>query len=311
MLLSQKEHDKKRNLTDLCDIGIKINSEIKEIKFHVDKMMIIRSSDQEVNIIYKEFLKEILNDKDKSKTFNNLINLIDDRDKSSDIDLLNMDLNKLTDCCQYIIASAEEESLGTIMNSSYGICTILGYKKTEMLGQNLSVLIPEIYQKNHYALLIKKIEEYKLSISDSNWLKNKYKTNNTEEKRIFAKTKSRYIIPLYHKIWLLPSNDQNQNCFISKFMQQHENYHTFSCYLLTDMNLIIQHYTANLLSMLEVEKDIIVNGETDLAFLISKYTGEYEIQNDKNNYTELSEEVIAKYASPVLCNWKVFNIDSK
>ena len=76
--------------------------------------------------------------------------------QDKEIDYCNFDLKILsnTDEYKYIIVSAEEDNLGTILNISLNACLIFGYNKNEVIGKKANILIPEIYHKQYEEYLM-------------------------------------------------------------------------------------------------------------------------------------------------------------
>jgi len=310
-LLSQKDNDNKGNLTDLNEIGVMITNELEDINFHVEKMMKARSADTQFLHLYSEFLKEITNDKEKAKIYRSEINKIEIPDIYNDNDV-NLDFNRMNDICQYIIASSEPENFLSISEISSGLCAMLGYMKSELLGQNLNIVLPEIYKNDHDKNLKSKIEDHRQNLSENIEDPNKTKSKNDNiEIKIFAKTKARYIIPLYHKINLAPSNEHDKLYFIARFRSDNDNYLAKEVFIITNKSFIIQQFTVNLFSILEIDKEIITIGITELAKIISEYTSNYSFESELDSKGNFSEEFLQKYSTPVEFEWRIFNEDCK
>ena len=86
------------------------------------------------------------------------------------IDIKNLNKN---DCYIYIIVSTKPENFGSILNASLSISEIFGYKKNDLINQNLNIIIPDIFHKEHIKLLNKKLNQFQKE--DYNDEKNKKK----------------------------------------------------------------------------------------------------------------------------------------
>ena len=139
------------DFSKLNDIGEKLNSLIDEIGKKFDQLHRVKNDDVEVLNLYSGFLKNILNNNNKHDELKNIIDSLSNVDKIQDkeIDFTNFDLKFLnnSDEYKYIIISAEEESLGIILNLSLNVCQIFGYNKNELIGKEVSVLLPELFHK--------------------------------------------------------------------------------------------------------------------------------------------------------------------
>ena len=108
-LLLNPNQDNQDDLTKLNEYGSKINIIVEEITNHFEKMQKLKHNDQEAIRLYAEFLNDILNDKEKSINNKNRLNEIEGSKHNSDDNLLNFDINNISnsDEYQYIFISTE------------------------------------------------------------------------------------------------------------------------------------------------------------------------------------------------------------
>ena len=132
----------------------------------------------------------------------------------------------------------------------------------------------------------------------------------------FAKTKSKYLVEVNMKI-ILYQSEFNEQYFIASLNKESSFYHTNNelkrkniYYILTDLYLIIQNYTPNTSSILDISSDM-MNNNIEITYYIKqlyqdflKYAinmGDLTFQQKLN----LKKKILLKnYSSPTLINWK-------
>ena len=141
---------------------------------------------------------------------------------------------------------------------------------------------------------------------------------NMEIKEIntFGKTKSKYLMELNMKV-ILHQTEYNDKYFVASISRESSFYHTFhdlnkkkTCYILTDLHLIIKNFTPNTSFLIGVSSDI-MNNNIEITYYIRELYEEFlklavEI-NELKPYKKLmlkKKILIKKFSTPTLINWK-------
>ena len=285
----------------LNDIGNQINKLIEKIDITFQKLNEIKTNDYEVIKLYESFIKNILNNHEKYKKYHsisiNLVNYI--KIKNKEFDYTNFDLSILneSDDNNYLLISTDEENKGTIVNISLGACSIFGYTKNEIIGKNMNILIPELFQKLHEKVFNSVTEKTKTQFYDNLVNKIIYKPEYTEL-YIHAKNKSKYLIPLYFKIYLVQTEESElvyiieinrNNSYIGElndyFNHNNETNENICC-ILTDNNFKIKTFSSNCVDVLKLNSNII-NSNYEITSFIKQLNEELN-----NNLTLTNKEYI-------------------
>ena len=300
------------DFSKLSEIGNQLNDLIENIEKTFNKLNEINKNDYEVIKLYETFIKNILNDNEKYKKYHNIsINLVIDRkSRNKEVNFENFDLKILNECDEnkYIIISMNEDNKGIITNISLSACLIFGYHKDEIIGKNMNILIPELFQHYHDKTFNELTEKSKANFFDNLVNKKIYKPEFNE---IYAhgKNKSKYLIPLYFKIYLVQT-EESELVYIVEISRNdlyigelNGNFKEFDnnnnnneieniCCVLTDNNLIIQTFTTNCIDLLKLNSNII-NANYDISSFIKQFNDDFQNNNNSimNNYAdfELSE----------------------
>ena len=80
------------------------------------------------------------------------------------------------------------------------------YQKSELIGNHINILIPEIFQKKHNILVFQKTETNKLNFLEGLY-KNTLHSPNFVKKEIYFVTKTKFLIPLNIKVYLVNSEE--------------------------------------------------------------------------------------------------------
>ena len=326
----------------LNNIGEKLNSLIDNIDENFNNLNNVIGDDMRVINLYSEFLKNIINNKEKYNKLKNISYSLSNVDKiqGKEIDYCNFDLKilKNSDKYKYIIVSAEEENLGIILNISLNACQLFGYIQNEVIGKKINILFPEIYHKE----LRKNIIEY------TNNAKTKFYELLSHKKEYFpdflilfieGKSKSKYLIPFYLKIFFTQTEESEHiyvaeilyedNVFLNKINEIFKlsnlsdidskeikffNY----CYVLTDPYFNIQAFTANCQELLGLNSNAL-NGNIDITIFIdqfkedvNKMVYEFNIENEnsKNDKSDLNIMIYDNFRSKHNSTYKT-NIGSE
>ena len=291
----------------LNDIGNQIKKLIEKIDKIFLKLIEIKSNDYEVIKFYESFIKNILNNDEKYKKYHNIsMNLVNyTKIKNKEIDFTNFDLSILneSDETNYLVISTDDENKGTIVNISLGACSLFGYTKNEIIGKNMNILIPELFQKYHDRVFNNLTEKTKTKFYDNLVNKIIYKPEYTEL-YVHAKNKSKYLIPLYFKIYLVQT-EENELVYIveinrnNSYTGELNDYFTNNnelneniCFILTDNNLKIKTFSSNCVDILKLNSNII-NSNYDITSFIKQLNEELTknltITNKENMDFEVSD----------------------
>ena len=295
LLLSSSENSE--NLEHLNNIGKKINRGINKINKSFISIQQIKNNDTDILGWYSDFLLNVMNDKRKSFFYKHLLNdilskenaLFSSNEIGEDAFLSNISNIHSSDNDYYILVSSLPESLGIITNLSLGICSMFGYTKKDIVGKKIDILLPEIMIKHHSKLLLEKSSYIKKEIISNEYAPGSYQYK-SKEIISFAVTKSKYLIPISLKVRII-YNDNNDFSFVAKLIhtQNAYMYHkgfiggsslhylgdgTLSeCYIITNNEFIIQHFTPNAVTLLGLDSHSI-NGVTDITEYIKEFNEE-------------------------------------
>ena len=266
------------------------------------KLNEIRKNDYEIVKLYEIFSKNILNDEEKYSKYNNISkNLsIYNRIKTKEIDFSNFNLGLINESDEknLLIVSIDEKHKGIIKNISLKACLIFGYQKDEIIGKNMNILIPELFQKIYIKLFNDMSDKTKNEFYNNLLNKINYKPEFIETYAC-GKNKSKYLIPLHLKLYLVQT-EENELVYIIEIINNNlykeEIYHDFNihdnsniCSVLTNNNLIIQTFTSNCVDILKFNSNII-NSNYDIISFIKHFDDEFQLNNivnkDSTNSTD-------------------------
>ena len=301
------------DFSKLNDIGEKLNSLIDEIGKIFEQLHRVKSDDAEVLNIYSGFLKNILNNNEKHDQLKNIIDSLSNVDKIQDkeIDFTNLDLKFLnnSDEYKYIIISGEEENLGIILNLSLNVCQIFGYTKSELIGRDIIILLPELFHKQFKKYLIQNTNKVKTKFYEILSHNQEYYPEILEV-FIHGKNKSKYLIPLYVKFFFAQSEENEyiyvielaleDNLTINKrnkafslnrlnSISNSKEAQSFSyCCVLTDFYFNIQTFTPNSQELLGLNSNAL-NANIDITNFIEQYKEYLDKMIYEENANELSK----------------------
>ena len=282
------------DFTKLNDTGNQLNKLIENIENLFIKLNEIKKNDYEIVKLYESFSKNILNDEEKYSKYNNISkNLsIYNKIKNKEIDFSNFNLGFLNESDEknLLIISIDEKHKGIIMNISLKACLIFGYQKDEIVGKNIDILIPELFQKIYIKLFNDMSDKTKNKFYNNLLNKINYKPEFIETYAC-GKNKSKYLIPLHLKLYLVQT-EENELVYIIEIINNNsykeEIYRDFNvndneniCSVLTNNNLIIQTFTSNCVDILKFNSNII-NSNYDIISFIKHFDDEFQLNNNVN-----------------------------
>jgi len=199
--------DEVPDLSKLRNLGYKIEDVIYELDHHWNKMQELDPDVPKVLKLYATFMEQVLNDKETS-------NSLTERIKLSSIKKLNINKRKAQaantsninaissegDPC--ICISGQQNKLGIITSCNLAVCRTFGYSKKELLGFNINILMPDLFAKQHNDILLRDLQNSRREIDHD---------VSRKERKIYAKTKTGYIIPLWLSLLSRPTllNESN------------------------------------------------------------------------------------------------------
>lgn len=287
------------DFSKLNEIGNQLNDLIEKLEKIFLKLNEIKKNDYEVVKLYESFIKNILNNNEKYKKYHNISTSIifDRKILHREVDFENFDMKILNECDEnkYLVISMNEEQKGIIRNISPSACLIFGYHKEEIIGKNMNILIPEIFQKIHDRTFIELTDKAKTKFFDNLVNKTIYKPD-FNEICIHAKNSSKYLIPLYLKISLVQTEESElvhiveistNNLYLDElndninYRENEYNNENIGC-ILTDNNLIIQTFTPNCINLLKLNSNII-NANYDISSFIKQFNEEFLLNESLTN----------------------------
>ena len=295
-LLLENKGNNKSNFDEINKIVYKIIKLNKKIDKNFDKLIKIKTNNYDIIKLYSEYTENILKNKEKTKKcqelkkllFNNIINENQEKDFSN----FNLEILKDNHNSHYLIISSKTKKLGFILDFSINLCNIFGYSKKELIGKHINILIPEIIHQKHNLLVFQKTEESKLNFLEGLY-KNKVYSPNFIEKSIYCQAKSRCLVPLNMKVYLV-NTEENELVYIAEIepkaspkfdlTKRLNNDIIPKCCVLTDKNFLIQSFTPDCLDTLNLHYEKI-NSNYNIFNYIKNFRNEY-IDAIKNKFID-------------------------
>ncbi len=317
-LLLNNTQKTEEDLMKMNEYGEKINSLLEDIKGHYSEMEKLKYNDEEVLTLYSDFFQEILNDRSQAEYYRGRLRDIQGNEDGPEGGEGNDMLDINGDDFDYIFLSAEGTNMGKIIKCSLGICQKFGYIPTDLIGKNINHIMPDMYQELHKQVLVNKLNKFKTQMTQNfrNGIKNSQKAS-FREIFVFGKNKLKHAIPLAMKVTLLTTQDQSELFFAARITNE-ELYIDFNaknpslgipsiinfeqkvCFVLTDLNFIIQYYTPNAIGFLGFKSN--TSGNTDITKSISDLNN----NEDRPDFGKVSKNEIfkKKYFEPKVIIWK-------
>ena len=272
----------------------KIGSQIMKLNPRIEEkynyLTNIRTDNMEIIKLYSEFVEGVLSDEEKLERCKNISKLKYSTDiKTYEKDFSNFDIKILSEKINlpYLIVSTHKEQIGKILDVSLNILKIFGYSKSELMGKNISMLIPKIFAKSHDSLIREQYEKDKLRLLDNLNSKKLYFPDFIK-KDVFGITKLKFLINLKMKIYFIKTED-NILLYVAEIdnyiplinLIKNVNSETKLC-ILTDQNLIIQNFTPNCLEYLKLNAEYI-NSNINIANYIREFQDDYLTSFNKSS----------------------------
>ena len=305
-----------KNFYKLKNIGKELTILINTIEEKFQMLINIQGENTNLLFLYSEFSQCILNDSNK---YDNLKNILEssskiDKIKDFEVDYTNFDFKFLkgSDEYKYMIISAEEENLGTILNISNNSAKIFGYSQQELIGKKFSSLLPYISQKEFDDYLVKNMNNSKMKFYETLSNQKEYLPQ-IDELFINAKSKSKYLIQIYVKMMFVQTEESNHAYILTISYLEDINLNKLNdifqrgilfnlkkkkeeelykyCIILTDMNFMIQTFTSNCQEHLGLNRNI-MNSNVDLTQFISEFNERVDELEKREKLTEKPENFV-------------------
>ena len=284
------------NTIKLYNLGEKLNiylNEINDLWENQLKGKKIELENQSVAQLYSRFLKEILWNKKRSEEIQKKLNdehhrhheakkILDDGVNVGNFDYIleNQDF--------VIFANSNEKGQCSIVQSSNSITYLLGYLKKDIIGKQIEVIMPSIFQEGHDKMLeahIKKMHSQQNSQRDS------YRGSDKKETFILPKTKMGYLTPLNAKFTVYDDNDFSDNFVIKVKMEAKDTKSVYAYYVLAKNDFSIDSISSSALN-LGLSMDLLKKYVVKMSVLVREENKEINLQEQYKEYENEPKEVV-------------------
>ena len=295
LLLNSQNHNE--NIEILNNTGKEIKDLIQTIDEIFNKIYNFKN-DIKIIRLYINFIQNVLTDKKAYEKYHKyLMNIsLDYKKLNNEEDYSNYDINKLkeSDEIQWMIVSADDKDPGKILNISLGVCTIIGYKKNEIIGNNINVLIPNIYHRRHDHMIKKLFYDSKYEFYENLSKKIEYKPE-IISKVVYCKNKSKYLVHFPFKCFFTQT-EEGEHIFLMNIMKQNCFPHSNNkkgeepwCCVLTNKHFVIQTFTPNAFNILGLNSSDIDSG-LNITTCINQFGNEmFNSINNRDNTIESND----------------------
>ena len=296
------------NLNKINELGHQIIKLNKKIDILFNNIINTKTDNYEIIKLYSEFVENILKDEEKNNKCKKLKQLFHNTDfddiQENDYSNFNFEFLKRNSSFEFLIISSKNKNLGNIIDCSLNLCKILGYTNKELIGKHINILIPEIFHRKHNALIAQNVEKNKLNFLEGLYQNSIYFPNFIQ-KEIYCITKTKFLIPLNIKVYLVNSEENElvyiaeitNNISINKDLLSKNSINPSKYCILTDNNFLIQSFTPNCLNFLNINyEDISCN--CNIINYINQFREDYissfsDIKAIKNSKIKLTGQSIS------------------
>jgi len=227
------------DLSRLCELGMEIVDGVQDIENAFGKIKKLYKSDSRSVMLYMQFVKEVLNDKEAYEVWGN--ELLDANKKAGDfamnIDWTNTNLSEsgskfgVEDENGCLMISGKLNSLGKIIGANAGIGKLFGYQKVYLIGKHVEILIPPAFRESHKQIYEKSVKSFN--------------TNQEvlSEAQILGLSKTGYVIPLIKSVRKVTSLTEGI-IFIAMFRQDKKQSLSKTAYLILDNDTFIRNISS-------------------------------------------------------------------
>lgn len=93
-----------------------------------------------------------------------------------------------------MIISGNRSNMGTVVNANHELDQILGYKKSELIGENISLIMPEIIGRHHNLFLQNYFEKHEQTTNEI-----------AKERLVFAQHTKGFLVPIMLFVRVIPN----------------------------------------------------------------------------------------------------------
>ena len=247
------------DINNLKDIAIKIDTLNNKINESYKMIESCGFNNKKISVFYDNFLKDILNDNTKKTEY-----LDDEFEEGIKIENNFFDINSLNlkSDIFYIVASGNNQNLGTILKISLEICELLGYSDKELLGQNINIFIPNILRIPHENFLREKV--------NNTTPMEEYSEKNVKNIPVYFRSSAKFLIPIFLEVGIF-LDENNIPILFGKLGKNNNDFYK-KCVVIINSNLIIQMFTPNAYNLLGLDSTILNNNVEISTFFLEFYS---------------------------------------
>ena len=284
ILFNCSEH---KDIVTLEKLGNIINKQINEIHDKFNSLYNKKLKDKKIIILYIYFIRDVLNEYelsnkiiDESEININQYDYIINEIIGGNNKVYNLNEIESNSNLQFIISSGiKDNTVGLIQKISHDFSKKLGYSSNELIGKNINILLPDFLREKHDKIIIKKFSTYNF--------KEEFKSPKKMTGLFYMKSNSMYLIPIYMETYLIFDEDYEPYSFTrlenekEVIFQQNLNK---VCHVITNKKFIIQNFTTNTISMLNLT-DKVLNENVDITNYIIEFNEDIKkfYYNKENN----------------------------
>ena len=315
-LLLNNTQNSEEDLAKMNEYGEKINKLVEVVKSHYSEMEKLKYNDEEILKLYADFFQDILNNRSQAEYYRSRLRDIQG-EGGQEIINSNDPTDTSNENIDYIFLAGEGSQIGKIVKCSPNFCSILGYTPDELIGKSVNFIMPEIFHSYHQKLLVEKASRFKTQMTQNvrSGVTGNQKSN-YKELFVIAKNKQNQAVPLSLKITLIYEHELNELFFIGRLYNE-EMYENFAmqnpspgvppiinfnmkvCYVLTNLDFIVQYYTPNASNFLGFKMGS--SGNVDVTKNITEFNND---DNLEMKHLSKGEILCKRYAQPKLIIWK-------
>lgn len=238
------------DMFEFMQVGFKILLFDESITKMWTNLQLISANIPKTLRLYAGYLHFVVNDKEngkillaKAEDFTLLkANYVKRKHFSSD--LQNSD-NASADGSPCILVSGQPSKIGVITDCNLSFCRTFGYVKKDLIGRNVTSLMPDVYGKHHQEVM----ERHAESAEEADDVTNK-------ERMIFALHKNQYIFPAWFRLVATPNLLSNSN-YIGLMNIDKTLINASTAFVLLDKRFCICSISSSALLLLELNISII------------------------------------------------------
>ena len=294
------------NFKRIFKLGSEIITFNKIIKKIFDELIKVKINNIELIDLYTEFIETILEDEEqyqkcqdiKKIIYNNSENILENNFSNFDINVMKEKYN-----LPFLILSGDLNNVGIIKDCSLSISKIFDYQKKELIGENINILIPDIFHNQHNLIITQQIKKDRSKLFEKIFDNTIYLPDFLEIEG-YGISKSKFLIPIKLNIYFIKT-EEGELVYIVEIYKRiqkinENNNNDLKCCVLTDTNFLIQSFTLNCIYHLNLNYNHI-NGNYEIINNIKQFQEDYLIDI---NMSHLSKNTSIKESS-LMTNKKI------